>query len=349
MSRDRIQTQSRAQSRVRGRVRTQQMRAAYDELDLPEPQLLPAGPAPDQADLGLDDDADADVLSDDGNDDESSDASDVEMIEPITEEAALAVECPEPPPPATTLGQLFGSRIPRVSIRLQVDDGNVRADAVVSPRSANGREALAELAALAQTAFDSARPQFSDQEWAALLEGKGVSLAQRFILLCRVAVKARERIQVEGQGSFRPSDRMLLRFQNKIAALPDGTPFALGLLLGDDRGRKGGGGAAGRSGLADVPDAMKLLGLRRALKAEQKTGTAQDDAAFGRTLREALASLGIPLRSNPTDAELTDLRERFNDTRRKGKIRRFRLFPNRRERQRRYDAEEIGYDEEATR
>src|SRR5262249_6918254 len=120
---------------------------------------------------------------------------------------------------------------------------------------------------------------------------------------------------------FIPHDRGLERFQSKIAALPDGLPFSLRLLLLDRRGKR----QLRRDPFLDLPDPLLLLAVRRALALERETGRMHSDYEFGPLLRRALGELGVPLPSAPTEEQMRTLRERRA-------WQRLRLFPNARAR-----------------
>ena len=94
----------------------------------------------------------------------------------------------------------------------------------------------------------------------------------------------------------------------KFAALPDGTPFSLRLLLRDQRGKRA--RASRVSGLLEVPDPLLLMAVRRVLLLEQNERRARGDYDIGPELRVALADLGFPLKSVPTEEEVRTLRER---------------------------------------
>jgi hypothetical protein len=131
----------------------------------------------------------------------------------------------------------------------------------------------------------------------------------------------------ESGAKFTPHDVGLERFANKFAALPDGTPFSLRLLLLDQRGRE-----ASDHFFDQLPEAVKLLALRRALQQERAKGIAVSDNAFRDDLQRALEELlGTPVPKPTEDHVRRRLRDHYN---RKGLGD---LFPNQRERQREYE------------
>src|SRR5262249_4310520 len=146
--------------------------------------------------------------------------------------------------------------------------------------------------------------EFTEEEWAGLLWGKDTTPAQRLALLCRLAVPADTRVAT-ARGPFTPHDRSLKRVHAKVAALPDGTPFSLPLLLRDQRGKRGG---RSRSGFLELPDALLLLAVRTALAVEAAERCARSDYEIGPLLRKVLAEMGVALKSAPTEEEVRTLR-----------------------------------------
>src|SRR5262249_59020735 len=128
--------------------------------------------------------------------------------------------------------------------------------------------------------------RFSAEEWHDLLHGGTASLGKRLLLLSRLAVAADTRIE-SAKVPFIPHDRGLERFQSKIAALPDGLPFSLRLLLLDRRGKR----QPRRDPFLDLPDVLLLLAGRRALALERHGGRVHSDYEFCPVLRKALREL----------------------------------------------------------
>ena len=263
----------RAQTRVRAQLRTERVRQGYDEADLP---------APDAWEPGL-----------------------------------VCVRDPETPrevrdfpqeDDGVTLPQLLRSRRAIVPFHLSENAGRIDVAVVSSPRTGKVREAYEELAGFLRTVFMEKPPEFSAEEWHALLWGAGVTPAQRLILLVRLAIAADTRI-TDATVPFTPNDRSLKRFQAKFAALPDGTPFSLRLLLRDQRGKRT--RRKGRtSGLLVVPDPLLLIAVRKVLEIEAEQKKARTDYEIGPLLHRSLAEMGVGLTSVPSEEEVRTLRER---------------------------------------
>jgi hypothetical protein len=275
-ARRQTQERNRRQKQVRARLRTEQMRQGYDDVDLPyEPLPLP-GRLPDDGDL---------------------------------ERGRFAADTP----PSTsamegwTLRDLLLSRPPRVHFRLVDAAGVLEVVATTRPRSAAARGALEEIADFLRFIFKERRPAFADAEWAGLLHGTNVTTAERLILLARLALAADTRIAA--RVPFTPNDRGLKRFYAKFAVLPDGTPFSLRLLLRDLRGRRRSRDSS-PSGILELPEALVLLAVRRVLAREAEEKQARSDYEIGPQLRRALEEMGIRLKSAPSEEEVRTLRER---------------------------------------
>ena len=126
---------------------------------------------------------------------------------------------------------------------------------------------------------------------------------------------------------------------SKIAALPDGMPFSMRLLLLDLRGKRHTVAAqAPASGLLDLPDAVLLLALRHIFAVEAKEKKAHGDYQLGAVLRKVLAELGIKLLARPSEEEVRTLRERRN-------WKKLGLFLNARQRRQQYGARAIADEE----
>jgi hypothetical protein len=316
---------------ARGRERTKVIRSGLFDLELPPDWGPPPGVRPDDQDLGWDDEADGDQVLDDAE-------------APGSEAVALGPHDPEPPEgvearaAGMTLRTLLGSRSPAVLVRLVQDGADIRARVCAAPATVNAAEALEELRLFVENLFREGRGRLADAEWARLVGAEPAPLFERLLLLSRLAVSGSAEVVVEGylredasdrpggpgRYKFTPNDRGLERYANKFAALPDGTPFGIRLLLLDGRGRPD------PHPFKQLPAAVKLEALRRALEAEARGGRAGEDEAFRDRLQEALRSLGLVL-DKPTYRHVLNLRVTLQ---RNGLGH---LFPNAQERQRAYD------------
>jgi hypothetical protein len=298
---------NREQQRLRGRLRTEQMREGQDELDLPDSQLPQAGRTVNAHEPGWDDDRDGDALL-------------IEDDEVATEDLAGEESGANPMPVRVALADLLGARPPVVHLRISEERGQIRVRVCARPWTETAAAALEELADFLQSVFETGRPRFSNEEWHDLLYGPTVPLGQRLLLLSRLAVAADMPIE-SAKVPFIPHDRGLERYQSKIAALPDGLPFSLRLLLLDRRGKRN----RRRDPFLDLPDALLLLAVRRALALERQAARVHSDYEFGPLLRKALAELGVALASAPSEEQVRTLRERRA-------WQRLGLFPNARSR-----------------
>lgn len=289
--------QRRGQSRVLGRTRKERMIELYAGLDDParyeaafQPGLSPA-PGPDwDPDGEPDGEADHDQGPDDG------------------EEAGLG------------LAPLLGARPPVVLLRLEAALDGVRARRLVAPRPEVPGEAdvLAELAAFVEGRFRHGRETLPADAWDRLVGTKPAAPLRRAALLASLAAPASAPL-ADGQPGT-PNDRGIEQFRGKFAALPDGMPFSLRLLIQDGRGKKKGtaeddGGPVRFSGL---PWFVRLQALARALRDEERevrrAGAVDPavltDEEFTRRLHDAVTVLlggDLPVR-RPAVSDLTELR-----------------------------------------
>jgi hypothetical protein len=229
------------------------------------------------------------------------------------------------------LTDLLGSRLPVVLFRLVRDGDTVTAQATAAPRSGSAAEALEELRVFLEDRFHSGRQELLEpREWERLLGTEPAPVLERLLLLGRLAVGSNTHLMLaDGTGghvSFTPHDRGLGRYAGKFAALPDGMPFSLGLLVRDGRGRR----KENSHPFDRLPEAIKFLGIRQALAAEAVQRTACDDNTFRSQLRDALASLGLVV-DKPTEDHVV----RFRETLKRHDL--GHLFPNARARQKEYD------------
>jgi hypothetical protein len=229
--------------RTRGRKRdqkqaqiqlTEQRREGMEELGTWDESALRAGACAPGGDLGYDDEADGDTRMVDGEDgDAAGSAADfIPPEEPDHEEQ----------PRTVTLADLLGSRLPVVLLRLDCAGEEVTVRTCAGALSREAREALGLLEQFVTRCFNQGRANLEPQEWDGLLGRAPAPLTRRLTLLLRLAVKANEKVPLgEDTGAaFTPHDIGLERFAGKFAALPDGTPFSIRLLLLDQRGRERG-------------------------------------------------------------------------------------------------------------
>jgi hypothetical protein len=283
------------------------------------------GPAYRNADLGYDEEADEE-FTDSG-----------ESEEPSPDDLASAEQGEESAPPVEkirrlAMSDLLGSRAPLVLLRLERvgDEVKVRTTCA-APASSNAEKALELLERFVQRCFKEGRASFPDPtEWDRLLGFVPAPLTQRLLLLLRLAVEAKEKVSLsEDNGTaFTPKDIGLDRFAAKFVALPDGTPFSIRLLLLDKRGQT----STEDSFFDELPDAIKLLALRKTLAREAATRVAVSDNDFRTEIQTTLKELLGTRVPKPTEDQV---RRRLRDNfKRKGLEN---LFPNQKERQREYD------------
>jgi hypothetical protein len=320
----RIGTQKQKQAQVQIQT-TERRRAGAEELSTWQERPVLAGASPRNADLGYDEEADSDQLIDDEEAD-SGESGEID-VSPTTE-AEEETEVRR----QLALGDLLGSRPPVVLLRLRQEGEELRVSCCAAPASREAREALELLQRFVARCFRDGRSHFTDAEWAELLGHEPGPLTRRLTLLLRLAIKASEKVAfseggAEGGEAFTPHDVGLERFVNKFAALPDGTPFSIRLLLLDQRGRE-----RGEHFFDQLPDAVKLLALRQALRRERERGVAVSDNDFRDEIQHALTELlGADVQKPTEDQVRRRLRDNFK---RKGLGD---LFPNQTSRQREYD------------
>lgn len=314
------QERGRDQTRARGRVRTESIRAGLGDLEggfFPE---YISGHGRSVEDLE-DDERDGDLALDD---DEDADATPQALEETEAEDDLVEARVA-----GWRLRDALGSRPPVVLVRLRWDGARVRASVTMPAPTRDAAESLQELAQFLEHVFQQDRASFSADEWQRLLGLTQCSLSQRFLLLERLAIEGSAKVEIvldDGStNKFTPHDRGLERYAAKFAALPDGTPFSLRLLFLDQRGRKD------ESDFGRLSPFVKLEAIRRALARERETGEACDDETFRFRFQEAAACLGLEIAA-PTWKQITTLREWLK---RNGLAH---VFPKSSERQKIYDA-----------
>jgi hypothetical protein len=219
----------------------------------------------------------ADVAEDEGMDDPGEEGD-------VTTEAGEAEHVPAGP----RLEDVIGSRAPRVMFRLVRVGEGVRAEFTAGLRP-ELRPSLERVRKFLQDRFDRA-PGSLGADWPRLLD-PSTPLPTRLLLMTRLAVRGQARLDETGTDRSRHNDVGLERYAGKFAALPDGLPFSLRLLLEDGQGKRK---AAGPS-FNQIPYALQLRALRQALARERQEGAYRTDAEFAGLLAEVLGSMGIAL------------------------------------------------------
>lgn len=300
MSANRGHSQSLSQDRSqsRGQKRTRDMRIGLDDLDVSEAFDEMPGPEPASQDLGAEDDADGDLMLVDGDD-------------PDADDAVLSVESEEETPAAapgdTRLEELLGARRPVVVLRLQRVGDDLQAQPTLEPRTEAAEQALQALCRFVEGVFRTGRSRLSEDQWDQLLGARPATWGQRLLALAALRVS--------------PSDSEVGNYSSRVgkfAALPDGTPFHLGLLLRDGRGKKGSPRPDDRITFEDLPRARQLQLVRQILRDEAR-GTipkaqhkALSDADVFQQVLFRLEEDGLQL-AVPPDAEWKDKMSRFRE------------------------------------
>lgn len=303
---------------------TTQRRSDFEELSTSQDTALLPGPPSPGRDLGHDEEADGDQLLDDGEDSECGEPAGEDL--PPNDEADEEMQSAR----ELALSGLLGSRPPVVLLRLRLENGELVVRSCARPAKHEGDQALELLRELVTRCFRAGRDHVTEEEWNQLLGTAPATLLRRLTLLLRLAIKGSEKVGFgkDEKAVSTPRDIGLERFANKFAALPDGTPFSLRLLLLDQRGRP----SDSNDYFDQLPDAVKLLALRRALQSERRRKVAVSDLEFCGNIQDALEELlGAEIPMPSEDRVRRGLRDNFK---RKGLGN---PFPNQRDRQRTYD------------
>jgi hypothetical protein len=134
------------------------------------------------------------------------------------------------------LRDLIGSRPPLVLLQLEeAEDGSIRACPLVGERPGNA-EVLKVVRGLVESRFRAGQELLSAEEWGRLLGRIPAGAAERSDLLARLAVTGGASFTLPSDGKTpetnqTPNNIGLDRFTGLFAALPDGTPFSIRLLL----------------------------------------------------------------------------------------------------------------------
>jgi len=203
---------------------------------------------------------------------------------------------------------ILGARKPTVAARLveRRPDGTVRAEALVEPTAPGSAETGARKAERVVRAveriFRLGAGRLSPGEWSSLFARRTPQPDNRWTLLVRLAT--------EPQG-----DEGKLRDQ--FAALPDGAPFSMKLLLCDRRAK---------APFARLPDVLKIMALKAVLSREKEEGVFRSDREFAGLLGEWLSGQGLSPQRLVAD-DVSQLREKLKNNGAEG------LFPKRKQRQ----------------
>jgi hypothetical protein len=341
--------QRQGQGQAQGRERSKVIRVGLADLEVDwGHEVLPGG-CPTPSDLGFDDEADGDLQLD-----EHGDAEDASPEPTWLPDGAAA----EAEPSGLTLADLLGSRPPVVLVRIVVEQDQVRARTQLPAPTAAAAESLAELRALLAYLFQRGRDTFSSEDWDRLIGAAPILPAERLMLLARLAVAGNAAVEIAyherhsadpvvpwvetwvtspeiadadadqlcARYRFTPNDRGQERYAKKFAALPDGTPFSIRMLLLDARGRR----PANPHPFDLLPMAVKLQALCQILNEEQRLGLAFDYERFRAEFQQALDRLGLII-DRPTWKHIKNLMETL------AKSGLGDAFPKKEERQRRYD------------
>lgn len=317
MARSQGRTRGTNQDRSRTQAREQSQRLRTELELLGDPETFPLAPAPGSL-LGQ---PDADAFDDTEGDDH--------LTEGEADDHAEAGE-DEPHQPPLALRQLLGTQPPLALVRLVIEEDAVRCRLLIAPRPTI-RQAVEELVALTEAVFQRGRAQLAEPEWRALLGVEPATPILRLLLVSRIAIVGSDKVSLGERATFQPNNRGLERYAGKLALLPDGMPFSLRLLVkGAAPAQRSRDPEMAQHPFGSLPEAVKLLALRRALAREANERQARSDEDFRALLGQALTELGLDmprpfwkhvemLRSGLTRRGLPD------------------VFPNARVRQRRYD------------
>jgi hypothetical protein len=240
-------------------------REGSDELDLPLDryrfELLGAN---------FLDPRDDETASDDSDESDETEEADEQRGQPIEDEDELE--------DGFSLEDLIGSRPPVVCIRLCLnEDKKVDVVRCITLRSKRAELALQDLAERIGFCFSRQhldQRKFTEEDRQALFGTRWASPVARFGLLLRLAVHMKEKILVGGK-HYRTAANNVgpEKFAYKFAALPDGMPFSVRLLL------RGGKKEDNTIQFSDLPDPLQFLIVCRALEREEDAVSAGGDVA----------------------------------------------------------------------
>jgi len=318
-SRGHSQSQSQNRSQGRGQKRTRDMRIGLDDLDALEP--FDEGPGPELAsqDLGGEDDADGDSMLVDMDD---YDADGVALL------GESDAETPTESSAEVVLDELLGAQRPLVILRLQFAGEEIHAQPTLEPHTEEAAEALQTLCRFVEDVFHAGRSRLNEAQWDQLLGLRPATIGQRLLALAAL----RESPSESAAANY--SSRL-----GKFAALPDGTPFNLCLLLRDGRGKRTRPTPGGPPAFEDLPRARQLQLVRQILRDEatgvipKSQGKALSDAEVFQHVLVRLEGEGLHL-AVPRQAEWKDKMSRFRESLKKDGL--GDIFPKAADRDRQY-------------
>jgi hypothetical protein len=202
---------------------------------------------------------------------------------------------------------ILGSRKPVVAVRVvaRKDDGRI-----VTEFLARRTERRSRLDEALKSIFLAGKDRLSPEEWETLLadEVTGQGGDPRWALLCRLAIVPR------GEDGRRRKEYGLLKDQ--FAALPDGTPFSMELLLGETQGgdrtartRNAGGGT--KPSFNRLPVVIRVSLCQRANDAILGEGCLWP-REFANYLNDQVATLKLGVAA-VTGKQVTEFRDKIQD------------------------------------
>jgi hypothetical protein len=311
---------SRGHERKRGRDPQQirireQFRAnlhhGSDDLERPESIQVsqPTGSSGGMADRNDDDETDGDDFLDESSVDDSAQDSTTSLLTDELDPQTSAVG-------RLSIREVFGSRPPVVLAHVSIEPDSKVKICIHLTVSASKNVALEWLRCFLIDRFEFAQAHLPAAEWNEITGQTAATPVRRLLLLNRLAVTGEHEFPGADKYQVKVSELGLERYRYKLASLPDGLPFSIGLLVA--------GGAAGNKGQDDneekhpfqrLPMALRLLAWRQTLHREQdalrlkRLAKPWADEQLAAALREELQNLtGISMPEMQVD-----LLRRFRD------------------------------------